>query len=912
MTIGLKGHVLGPAFPEGYSNWQKTDLHDLIDAELIKEPTDKNVVKAIKKVAKEADELVIATDFDREGELIGLEALEEMLDANPELGSREGTRDGTLKIKRARYSALTKEEIERAFSDLDELSYPLANAGAARQDIDLLWGATLTRAVSLATRRFGSNFLSVGRVQSPTLGLIVEREMERRAHVAKPFWELFAKFQHPDGAFEAHHSVDKFWERAEVDAALAGTSSPGTVKSVTARKNTRKPPTPYNTTAFSTDASSRLGITPASAMRIAEDLYMDGFISYPRTDNTVYPSSLPVRELVSSLVRIKEFSAASGLLDGELKPTRGKKETTDHPPIYPTQAIHPGALEGPKRRVYELVVRRFLATFSPPMITESTRADIEAGDADLLRPRLGRRRPRLRRHLHLRSLLRRGDPGAEEGQSLDLDGEPWIVDKETQPPSRISQAKLIELMEERGLGTKATRADIIQKLFDRGYVYGNPPIPSETGIALYEAFKNYVPGMATPEMTAQLEAEMDRIAAGEMTKDDVVGESRDLLHKTWSEIDESNEDLAKVVWKGMDEDRILGPCKVCEEAGRKKEDGSPHMLRIIRAKKSGKRFVGCSGWTLDDPDSCDQTFPLPQRGDVFRLEERCSICEPDPAPQSRPLPRPPLEPLPQRRLRVDAGDEETPRRARGRQSRQSGDGEKAAARRQTRNGASHSDPQAQTRQSRRQRLSRPLFISLEGIDGSGKSTQARLLAEALGPQTLSIREPGGTEAAERIRELLADPALDLDPYAELLLFLAARADLTARVIRPALEAGRDVVSDRFADSTVAYQGAARGLGVGETISLTDAATDGLWPDVTVLLRVDPELGVERADGDDRFESEGLDLQRAVAESYDEIAKIASDRVVVVDGDGTVEEVHERVMDAVKGRWASESREAPSR
>ena len=95
MTIGLKGHVLGPAFPEGYSNWQKTDLHDLIDAELIKEPTDKNVVKAIKKVAKEADELVIATDFDREGELIGLEALEEMLDANPELGSREGTADGT-------------------------------------------------------------------------------------------------------------------------------------------------------------------------------------------------------------------------------------------------------------------------------------------------------------------------------------------------------------------------------------------------------------------------------------------------------------------------------------------------------------------------------------------------------------------------------------------------------------------------------------------------------------------------------------------------------------------------------------------------------------------------------------------------------------------------------------------------
>jgi DNA topoisomerase I len=630
MSIGLKGHVLGPAFPEGYSNWQKTDLHELIDAELIKEPTDKNVVKAIKKVAKEADELVIATDFDREGELIGLEALEEMLDANPALGSREGTRDGTLRIKRARYSALTREEIERAFANLDELSYPLANAGAARQDIDLLWGATLTRAVSLATRRFGSNFLSVGRVQSPTLGLIVEREMERRAHVPKPFWELFANFQHPDGSFEAHHATDKFWEKAEADAALAGTSSPGTVTSVTARKNTRKPPTPYNTTAFTTDASSRLGITPASAMRIAEDLYMDGFISYPRTDNTVYPASLPTHELVASLVRINEFSAASGLLDGELTATRGKKETTDHPPIYPTQAIHPGALEGPKRRVYELVVRRFLATFSPPMITESTRADIEAGSQGYFVRGSVVVDPG---YAGIYTYARSADeeiPALQEGQSLDLDGDPWIVDKETQPPSRISQGKLIEMMEERGLGTKATRAEIIQKLYDRGYVYSNPPVPSETGIAMYDAFRKYVPRMATHEMTAQLEEEMDRIAAGEMSKDEVVGDSRDLLHRTWSEIDEKREDLAKVVWAGMDQDRILGPCKVCERAGRTKEDGSPNMLRIIRAKKSGKRFVGCTGWTADDPDSCDQTFPLPQRGDVFRLEERCSICDETP------------------------------------------------------------------------------------------------------------------------------------------------------------------------------------------------------------------------------------------------------------------------------------------
>jgi dTMP kinase len=192
-----------------------------------------------------------------------------------------------------------------------------------------------------------------------------------------------------------------------------------------------------------------------------------------------------------------------------------------------------------------------------------------------------------------------------------------------------------------------------------------------------------------------------------------------------------------------------------------------------------------------------------------------------------------------------------------------------------------------------------VFISLEGVDGSGKSTQARLLAEALGGETIAIREPGGTEAAEEIRKLLTDTTLPLVPMAELLLFLAARADLTERVIRPALEAGRDVVADRFSDSSVAYQGSARGLGVGEVISLCDHATEGLWPDLTLLLRIDPEDSLGRAEGEDRFEAEGLILQQAVAMAYEEIAKIASDRVVVIDATGTIQDVHARIMAAVE-------------
>jgi len=262
---------------------------------------------------------------------------------------------------------------------------------------------------------------------------------------------------------------------------------------------------------------------------------------------------------------------------------------------------------------------------------------------------------------------------------LELEGEPWSVDKETQPPARVSQAKLIEMMEERGLGTKATRADIIQKLFDRGYVYGQRRVPRRPGSRCTRPSRTTCRRMATPEMTAQLEAEMDRIAAGEMTKGAVVGESRELLHRTWSEIDESREDLAKVIWKGMDEDRILGPCKVCEEAGRKKEDGSPHVLRIMRAKKSGKRFVGCSGWTLDDPNSCDQTFPLPQRGDVFRLEERCSICGETPRLKVVPFRGRPWNLCLNDDCESMAGDEETPGRTRRGESGEGGDGKAAAA-----------------------------------------------------------------------------------------------------------------------------------------------------------------------------------------------------------------------------------------
>ncbi|HEY7632437.1 MAG TPA: dTMP kinase [Thermoleophilaceae bacterium] len=191
-----------------------------------------------------------------------------------------------------------------------------------------------------------------------------------------------------------------------------------------------------------------------------------------------------------------------------------------------------------------------------------------------------------------------------------------------------------------------------------------------------------------------------------------------------------------------------------------------------------------------------------------------------------------------------------------------------------------------------------LFVTFEGIDRSGKTTQARMLCEALGDEALAVREPGGTEVGERLRDLLKDQALDIGPEAEALAFAAARAELVRQVIRPALEDGRVVVSDRFLDSSLAYQGVARGLGVEDVEQINRFATGGLMPDLTFLLSIDPARAAERAGQLDRFEDEGDSLQRAVFDAYRELAAADPGRWQIVDADRSSHEVHADVLAAV--------------
>ena len=601
VSVGLKGHVLNPEFPEEYSNWQKVEPSELIDAEILKSVSEKGVANAVKSLAKKAARVVIATDFDREGELIGVEALSLAFEANPRLIDH---------VERSRYSALTKGEVTRAFDNLVDVSSELADAGAARQDIDLIWGATLTRWVSRATKRYGSAFLSVGRVQSPTLVLIAERERERRAFVPEPYWELVGTLRNGGDPFAVHHAHGRFKDEAEARKAHQNLTDTATVTEVKQKSATRPPPTPFNTTGFLTAAAS-LGIGPSRAARIAEDLYTDGYISYPRTDNTVYPRSLDLREVLGQLKRVEGVGqyAEKLLASAKLSPTRGKRETTDHPPIYPTGYASRKALRDDQWKIYQLVVRRFLATLSGPAKTLRTTLRFDSGGEPLTTSGTVVTEEGW---LGVYFYGRRADeelPALNEGDEVDV-LEAEVLSKETQPPGRYGQGRLIKLMEDFGLGTKATRPNIIQNLYDRGYVHDDPLIPTEKGIALARALKAFASEIASHEMTSELETSMDAISEGKTSKENVVDESRDVLRRVYENLTEAEKEFADIVWDGIRGDETLGKCP---ESG--------HNLIIRRNRKSGKRFVGCQGYP-----ECRVTYPLPQKGTIIPLHTKCDAC----------------------------------------------------------------------------------------------------------------------------------------------------------------------------------------------------------------------------------------------------------------------------------------------
>ena len=597
-TVGLRGHVVEIDFEPGYQNWRSEEYtpRSLIDAKTIKVPTEKRIVALLQKLARKADRVTIATDFDTEGELIGKEAYELVRAVNPR-----------VTIDRARFSAITKQELQHAFANTTELDFALAAAGEARQSIDLMWGASLTRFISLAARRGGQNILSVGRVQSPTLGMIVDREKEIEAFVPEKYWQLALTTEKAGEQIEARHTHGRFHDKQEAEAARDRTREPLLVTEVREGTKQDRAPSPFDTTTYIV-AAARLGLSAANAMRIAEDLYMNGFISYPRTDNTVYPASLDIDGILRTL-RTSPFKKDVEWTIAHRRPvpTRGKKSSTDHPPIHPTGAGTREQLGDDAFKVYELVLRRFLATLAPDAQWKTLKILFEAGGEEytttggqLVEPGWHAVYP----FSEAKEVLL---PAFVTGEKLPVRN--VILDeKETQPPARYTQSKLIQRMEELGLGTKSTRHEVIAKLVSRKYVEGNPLRPTLVGRVVTESLEQHADTVTKPDMTQTIEAHMQQIKEKTRTREDVIKESRVMLHAAFDQLEANEQIIGDDIRNRTAEEMNLGKCPVCGG------------MLAIKHLRGNTQFIGCSRY----PEcTFNIGLPMAQWGFAVRTDEVC-------------------------------------------------------------------------------------------------------------------------------------------------------------------------------------------------------------------------------------------------------------------------------------------------
>ncbi|MFO7618769.1 MAG: DNA topoisomerase I [Thermoplasmata archaeon] len=598
LVVGLRGHILNLDYPKDFKNWDIDALAELVATKPQKKATAPWILNVIKDLGKQVDTVIVATDFDREGELIGAEAVSVM-----EL------RPGVV-IKRARFSALTGPEIYNAFDNLIDLDHNLAKAAETRQIVDLAWGAVLTRFMSTATGKLGSDFLSVGRVQSPTLALVVDREKEIEGFQPKPFWEIVADLEKKRHFF-ARHSHGLFWEKEQADLVFSKVRDSKEAKVLTSKveKIAERPPSPFNTTTFLAEAS-KMGVSAARAMSIAEGLYNDGLISYPRTDNTVYPHTLPLKAILGKLAKGEFAKEVEEILKQEkLRPSRGARQTTDHPPIHPVDIATREQVKGDGWKIYELVVRRFLATLGPDASVLMSEAKLDIAGEEFTAQGHETLEKGWRAYYPYFKFSDVFIPELVEGETIHVVGMRGREGK-TEPPRRYTQGILIREMEKQGLGTKSTRHEIVQKLFDRGYVQGSQIRPTASGRAIILALEDNAEQIARPEMTSQLEEDMNLIADGKKDQESVVKESQELLAKSLEVLMAHRENIHKKVNEALKNQNQMGACPKC---------GKGNL--VMRKSKRGKRFMACDAY----PD-CENTYPLPQFGAILLNTEPCKKC----------------------------------------------------------------------------------------------------------------------------------------------------------------------------------------------------------------------------------------------------------------------------------------------
>ncbi|MEK6916426.1 MAG: DNA topoisomerase I [Nanoarchaeota archaeon] len=515
----------------------------------------KKYADTIKQESKKIDSFIVACDYDVEGEVIGLNVVRFLA--------------GQKDAKRMKFSTLTTPDLLEAYDNKSNtLDWGQARAGETRHFLDWMYGINLSRALTLAIKKNNRyKMMSSGRVQGPTLKILSEREKEIQAFKPEPFWQLQLLGKKGNNNIEAWHKTDKFWKENEVDSALKNTKGKdGIILNVEAKDTEKLAPFPFDLTNLQTESYRHFGYTPKRTLDIAQQLYSNGFISYPRTSSQQLTPKLGFSKILSALAKQSIYKKHVDFLLAKksLNPNNGTKTDPAHPAIYPT-GIVPSKLKDQEIKVYDLVVKRFFATFGDPAARQTITADIAVNSELFI---LKGTKTKIRGWFELYEpyvKLKEEELPALKKDDKIIVKEINKIEKETQPPNRYTQASIIKDMEKRGLGTKSTRAQILESLIDRKYIQGNSIEVTKFGLKTIDVLEKYSPEIVEEELTRYFELEMKKIREDKAKPEDILEHAKKELTKLLGGFKKNEKEIGKKLLEAFEESqddlngkRILG------------------------------------------------------------------------------------------------------------------------------------------------------------------------------------------------------------------------------------------------------------------------------------------------------------------------------------------------------------------
>ncbi len=556
------------------------------------------------KLSKMAKEFTVACDLDVEGEVIGYNVLRFICKQKD--------------ARRMKFSTLTKPDLVEAYEKISpHIEWGMAHAGETRHELDFYWGINLTRALTSSIRKAGIfKILSIGRVQGPALQIVVQREKEIAAFKPQPFWQIELQGEVKKGKLTALHEKDKFWNKKEADAVYAKTKGKnGVVAEVKRDEFSQQPPYPFDLTTLQTEAYRCFGAPPKATLEIAQELYTSGMISYPRTSSQQLPPTIGYGKIITALSQQQDYNAlCKKLLQKQgLRPNNGKKTDPAHPAIYPT-GIKPKSLDKRAAKIYDLIVRRFLATFADTAKRETVSIKIDVNGEIFIAA--GTTTKYKGWHEFYGAYAKFKDeelPQVTKSEAV-VAKKLELLAKETKPPARYTQASIIKELEKRNLGTKATRADVVDTLYKRNYITGRALEATNLGKKIIETLGKYSPEIIDEELTRHFELEMEEIQEDKKKGRDVLDEAKDVLVKILEGFKKKEkgigDELVDATKESETKENTIGKCPTCTTG-----------ILMMKRGKFG-RFIACSTY----PD-CKTTFKLPATGFVKALDKVCETCK---------------------------------------------------------------------------------------------------------------------------------------------------------------------------------------------------------------------------------------------------------------------------------------------